>query len=198
MTMLKRLTLAALALAGSVGAASAVPIDGRSEIIASFNVTNDADGSGGVTLGDTVSFSQFGAGAGTDLGDFDAAGSFSSFSLFLSAVPSSNNSGTSLSFGSFAFDLSTTEAASTSAGGLTLFALGTVDDDGSTAVDYTAGPGSLRLAISSPALTGFATIFIASPPERLPDTAVIPLPAGAPLLLGGLGLLAFLRRRNAA
>ncbi len=41
--------------------------------------------------------------------------------------------------------------------------------------------------------SGLYTLFVQAPPEEI---APIPLPAGAPLLLGGLALLGFARKRR--
>lgn len=185
--MFSYLKIAAVAFVASTGMAAAVTVDGTLQGSGTYSV----DGGGPVLAGSTLSVGSSNAGFG--MGDYAGIASVSNFSLIVSNVPSSTNAGTSFTFGMFTFTIASTTIGTVLAGNADVIGLGTVTGGG-----FDASPSSFNFAISSADDTaGFFNLRIATPPD---DIALppVPLPAGLPLLIGGLAVFGIARSRRKA
>lgn len=197
---MKHFAITAAAIAFSATSAFAATIPGVNSI--SFSGDYSV-ASAPIMLGDTVTVAptfSFGAGGIGEYVASEGVGTLSSFDLISASAPTSTNAGTMFSFGAYTFTIDSTETSSLDNVGLEIFGLGTVagGDDG-TGSPYDATASSFRFTIagaeSNTATSGTFSLFISTPPEPMAPPAV-PLPAGLPLLIGGLAALGLARRRK--
>ncbi len=180
--MISYLKVATLALAASTGVASAATVMGQ----VSFGGRYATDDGSSVGAGDTINVTSFfGAGGVGDYAGIETG--TSPFSLIALAKPDTGNVGTSFTFGDFSFEITSTEVVQDDAIGLQIFGFGDVTGGG-----FDVSESSYRFSLSGDGAVGSYSLFIATPPE---DIAPIPLPAGLPLLLGGIAAFAMVRRR---
>ena len=178
----------ALALVATAGSAFAVTAVGQLNIAGITTVSGDVAGNGTFDLGDTLTI---GANIGSGSGSYAGIGNVSGFDLVTAVGP---NVGTSFDFGGFTFTIDSTETVTLNDVAFEQFGLGTV-----TGAGVDASPSSFRFSIAGADQDDDDTLtfslFISTPPE---DMNVVPLPAGLPLLVGGIAALGLLRRRKAA
>jgi len=180
-------TLVAILLSNAAWAAS---IQGSTSVFGFF--TSDPRP---FSLGDDLNY--FGVSASGQTGDYLRTGRTSPFNLVTSTGAANN--GTFFTFEDallaggpvFTFTITETTTASISLDTLSVVGRGTVDD-GAFGFDPTISSFRFTYAGISNAFGGGAgaTLAIVTPP------AAIPLPAGAPLIIGALVSLAWLRRRR--
>jgi len=150
-----------------------------------YTVTDDADGSGTTSVGDTLSLYNI----TVTYSDMDgvSAGDTISYAELLELLTGSANDGDTFTFGSSTFEITSTDSATTfgSNGQALTGGLGIYSADG-TAYDGTWTITTLS-ATTSGTFLGEITVDTSS-------ASPVPLPAGLPLLAGGLGALALIRR----
>ncbi len=181
---MKHFSIAAAALALSTVSAAAVTVNGQLSAGGMYSVS-----SAPIMMGDTVSVMS-GMAFGTD--DFVDSAGLTTFDL-VTSTDAGSNVGTMFDFGDFTFTISSTEMAQIDGTGLEVFGLGTVAGSG-----FEATPSSFRFTVAGAGIStstrGFYSLFVESP--YIEDTPpVVPLPAGLPLLLGGIAAFGLARRK---
>ncbi|EKE44245.1 hypothetical protein OCGS_1761 [Oceaniovalibus guishaninsula JLT2003] len=190
--MLQNLKIAAVALLATTGIASAATTIGQLSAAGLYTVDDGTR----FNIGDTITIGAPSFSTGTD----DYAGIMmgtSSFSLQTAAAPNTLNDGTTFTFGAFTFEIDSTEVSTLDNVAYEIFGLGTVTGGG-----FDPSPSSYRLTIAgaqqNTSSSGTFSLFVATPPEELPPVPAVPLPAGLPLLMGGIAVFGVLRRRARA
>ena len=179
------LASSAIALIASASGAFAVTTAGTVSFAGAYSID-----SAPLMIGDTISVAPSVLTAG---GTGDYAGLSSGTTAFDMDFQAGANIGQTFDFGDFTFTISSTLMADFDGGSAVVFGLGNVTGNG-----FDSSVSSYRFTIAgaqiNEATSGTYSLFISTPPE---DFNVIPVPAGLPLLVGGIAALGFLRRRKA-
>lgn len=178
--MLKILKMAALSLLVSTGMASAVTISGTASIGGTYTSNTDPLGVGSTITLTSSSIDTTGDYVGATIPGSD----------IVIVASAGSNAGTTFTFPDFDFEIGSTSAAFFQFGTLLVGGLGTA-----SGVGYDDSASSWVLSIAGDGVTGAFSLYIETPPGSVPT---VPLPAGLPLMIGGLAAFGVLRKRATA